>query len=182
MEKLKYRMNLAAKKISESETIMTQMVMPNDTNPMGKWMGGNLMRWMDIVCGICAGKHTNTSVVTASVDYVSFTLPIEVGDVVTMHAKVTRAFNSSVEIFVEVFAADIKGGNNRKCNDAYFTFVGVDKQADGTIQPVKIPSVLPLTGEEQAKYDAALRRREMRLVLAGRMKPTEAKNLKMIFD
>lgn len=99
-----------------------------------------------------------------------------------MHAKVTRAFNSSVEIFVEVFAADIKGGNNRKCNDAYFTFVGVHKQVDGTIQPVTIPPVLPLTGEEQAKYDAALRRREMRLILAGRMKPTEAKNLKMIFD
>lgn len=173
---------MVAKKISESETIMTQMVMPNDANPMGNLMGGNLMRWMDIVGGICAGKHTNASVVTASVDYVSFTLPIEVGDVVTMSAKVTRAFNTSVEIFVEVFAADIKGGNNRKCNDAYLTFVGVEKQEDGTIIPVKIPPVLPLTGEEQARFNAALRRRELRLVLAGRMKPTDAKNLKMIFD
>lgn len=173
---------MVLKKISESETIMTQIVMPNDANPMRKLMGGNLMRWMDMVSGICAGKHTNALVVTASVDYVSFTRPIEIGDIVTLHARVTRAFNTSVEIFVEVFAADIKGGNSRKCNDAYFTFVGVSTLEDGTIKPVKIPAVLPLTGEEQLKYDAALRRREMRLVLAGRMKPTEAKNLKMIFD
>jgi acyl-CoA hydrolase len=173
---------MEAKKISDSETIMTQMIMPNDANPAKNLMGGNLLRWMDIVCGICAGKHTNANVVTASVDYVSFKLPIDIGDVVTLDARVTRAFNTSVEIFVEVFAADIKGGNNRKCNDAYFTFVGVEKQEDGTIKPIKVPPVLPLTGEEKSKYDAALRRRELRLILGGRMKPSEAKNLKALFE
>ena len=116
------------------------------------------------------------------VSYVSFTLPIDIGDVVTLDARVTRAFNTSVEIFVEVFAADIKGGNNRKCNDAYLTFVAVEKQADGTIKPIKIPAVLPLTGEEKSKYDAALRRRELRLILAGRMKPSDATNLKALFE
>ncbi len=173
---------MESKKVSESKTVMTQMVMPNDANPAGKLMGGNLLRWMDMVGGICAGKHTNADVVTASVDYVSFTLPIEIGDIITLDARVTRGFSTSVEIFVEVFAANMKGGNNRKCNDAYFTFVGVEKTEEGTIKPIKIPKVLPLTGEEQAKYDAALRRRELRLILAGRMKPSEADNLKALFD
>lgn len=173
---------MEAKKISDSETVMTQMVMPNDANPMGNLMGGNLLRWMDIVSGICAGKHTNADVVTASVDYVSFSRPIDIGDVITMNATVTRAFNTSVEVFVEVFAADIKGGNNRKCNDAYFTFVGVEKNEEGDIRPIKIPPVLPLTGDEQSKYDAALRRRELRLILAGRMKPADADNLRALFD
>jgi acyl-CoA hydrolase len=173
---------MEAKKISDSETVMTQMVMPNDANPMGNLMGGNLLRWMDIVSGICAGKHTNADVVTASVDYVSFSRPIDIGDVITMNATVTRAFNTSVEVFVEVFAADIKGGNNRKCNDAYFTFVGVEKKEDGDIKPIRIPPVLPLTGDEQLKFDAALRRRELRLILAGRMKPADADNLRALFD
>lgn len=170
------------KKVSDSETVMTQMVMPNDANPAGNLMGGNLLRWMDMVGGICAGKHTNANVVTASVDYVSFSRPIEIGDVITLNATVTRAFTTSVEIFVEVFAADIKGDKNRKCNDAYFTFVGVEKQPDGNIKPIKIPAVLPLTGEEESKFNAALRRRELRLILAGRMKPSEAGNLKALFE
>jgi len=120
--------------------------------------------------------------ISDSVDHVSFALPINIGDVITMNATVTRAFTTSVEVFVEVFAADIKGGNNRKCNDAYFTFVGVKKNSEGEIKPIRIPPVLPLTGDEQLKYDAALRRRELRLILAGRMKPADADNLKALFD
>ena len=107
------------KKVSESHTTMTQMVMPNDTNPMGNLMGGNLLRWMDIASAICAGKHCEAHVVTASVDHVSFEKPIRMGEIVTLEASVTRAFRTSVEIIVEVFAANIKGHEPRRCNHAY---------------------------------------------------------------
>ena len=169
---------LKPKKVSESKTIMTEMVMPNDTNPMGNLMGGNLLRWMDIGSGICAGKHCEAHVVTASVDHVSFQKPIKVGDVVTLEATVTRAFRTSVEIHVEVFAADIKGGHPRRCNHAYYTFVGLD-EANG--KPIPVPPVVPLTEIEQTRYDSASRRREVRLILAGRMKPENATELKSYF-
>jgi len=169
---------MEAKKVSESKTIMTEMIMPNDTNPIGNLMGGNLLRWMDVAGGICAGKHCEAHVVTASVDHVSFQKPIHVGDVITLEASVTRAFNTSVEISVEVFAADIKGKHNRRSNHAYFTFVALD---DDQKKPRKVPQLLPLTRDEQALYDGALRRRQLRLVLSGRMKPEEAGELRSLF-
>ncbi len=155
------------------------MAMPNDTNPLGNLMGGNLMRWMDIAASICAGKHCEAHAVTASVDHVSFHKPIPLGEVVTLNARVTRAFNTSVEIFVEVFASDIKGHSSRKCNHAYFTFVGLD---DTTKKPVPVPAVVPLTSDEEQLFESAARRREVRLVLSGRMKPSDAKVLKSYFD
>lgn len=167
-----------AKKVSESHTIMTEMIMPNDTNPLGNLMGGNLMRWMDIIGGICAGKHCEAHVVTASVDNVSFDKPIRLGDVITLEAKVTRAFKSSVEIFVEVRAANIKGGDPRRCNHAYFTFVGLD---DASKKPIPIPQVIPLSNEEEKMFEGAARRREVRLILSGRMKPEESTEIKALF-
>lgn len=166
------------KKVVESKTVMTEMVMPNDTNPMGNLMGGNLLRWMDIVSGICAGKHCEAYVVTASVDHVSFQKPIRLGDVVTIEASVTRAFRTSVEIYVEAFASDIKGGNSRRSNHAYFTFVGLDEQNGA---PIPVPPVLPLNEIEQQRYDSAPRRREVRLILGGRMKPENAVAIKSLF-
>ncbi len=170
---------MQAKKVSESKTIMTEMVMPNDTNPMGNLMGGNLMKWMDIVAAICAGKHCNAQVVTVSVDHVSFQKPIQKGDIVTLEACVTRAFSSSVEIFVEVFAADMKGGNPRRCNHAYLTFVALD---ESTGKPSSVPQVIPLSGEEVKQYDEAARRRELRLILGGKMKPENATELKALLN
>lgn len=167
------------KKVSDSKTIMTEMIMPNDTNPIGNLMGGNLLRWMDIAGGVCAGKHCEAHVVTASVDHVSFQKPIMMGDIITIEASITRAFNTSVEVYVEVFAANIKGHNNRMSNHAYFTFVAVD---DEKKKPVKVPQLTPLTREEQKLYDSANRRRELRLILGGRLKPAEAKELKMFFQ
>jgi acyl-CoA hydrolase len=166
------------KKVSESKSIMTEMVMPNDANPMGNLMGGNLLRWMDIVSGICAGKHCEAHVVTASVDHVSFQRPIRVGDIVTLEASVTRSFHSSVEIYVEVFAADIKGHDTRRCNHAYYTFVALD-EANG--KPIPAPVVIPLTDIEQQRFESAPRRREVRLILSGRMKPEQATGLKEFF-
>ena len=169
--------DLKAKKVSDSRTVMTEMVMPNDTNPMGNLMGGNLLRWMDIAFGICAGKYCEAHVVTASVDHVSFQKPIRLGDVITLEATVTRAFRTSVEIHVEVFANDIKGGNPRRCNHAYYTFVGMDD--DGN--PQTVPPVLPLTEIEQQRFDSASKRREMRLILSGRIKPEEATEFRALF-
>jgi len=96
---------MKAKKVEDSRTVMTQLVLPNDANHMGNLMGGNLLKWMDSACAICAGKHCERSVVTAAVDHVSFKKPIKLGEVVTLIATVTRNFNTSLEIYVEVFAA-----------------------------------------------------------------------------
>ena len=169
---------LRAKKVSESCTTMTEMIMPNDTNPLGNLMGGYLMRWMDIVAAVCAGKHCEAHVVTASVDNVSFNKPILLGDVITLEAKVTRAFNTSIEIYVEVFAADIKGGNPRKCNHAFFTFVALD---DVERKPKVVPQLIPLTSEEEKMFSGAARRREIRLILGGKMKPEESTEIKSLF-
>ncbi len=166
------------KRIVESLTTMTEMIMPNDTNPINNLMGGNLLRWMDIAGGICAGKHCNAYVVTASVDHVSFKLPIRLGDVITIRAQVTRAFRTSVEVYVEVFAADIKGDENRRCNEAYFTFVAID---DDMKQPIEVPGVVALSDSEEKRYESALRRRELRLILAGRLAPQDAEHLKLLF-
>ncbi len=170
--------SLQPKKVSESRTVMTEMVMPNDANPMGNLMGGYLMRWMDIVAAICAGRHCEAHVVTAAVDHISFQKPIRVGEVVTLEAVVTRAFNTSVEVYVEVFSSDIKGQNPRRCNHAYFTFVALD---DARKTPVEIPPVLPLSSEEQSLYESAARRRELRLILSGRIKPKDATEIRRFF-
>ena len=170
---------MTSKKVSDSKTIMTEMIMPNDANPMGNLMGGNLLRWMDIVGGICAGKHCEAHVVTASVDNVSFRKPIHVGDIVTLEAYPTRAFNTSVEIYVEVLVHDIKGQNPRRSNTAYFTFVALD---DKKKKPIKVPPIIPLSDEEQRQFESASRRREVRLILSGRIKPDEAKDLRELFS
>ncbi len=170
--------DLTPKKVSDSKTVMTELIMPNDTNPMGNLMGGYLMRWMDIASAICAGKHCEAHVVTVAVDYISFQNPIHLGDVITLEASVTRAFNTSVEIYVEVFANDIKGLQPRRCNHAYFTFVAMD---DKKKNPVQVPPVLPLAHEEQQLYESAARRRELRLILGGRIKPKDATELRKFF-
>lgn len=166
------------KLVQESKTVMTEMIMPNDTNPLGNLMGGNLMRWMDIAGGICAAKHCARHVVTASVDHVSFQSPIKEGEVITLTATVTRAFSTSVEIYVEVSATDITGANARKSNHAYLTFVAL---AADSKKPTKVPAVRPLTTEESKLYESAIRRRELRLILSGRLKPEDAKEMKDFF-
>lgn len=167
-----------SKKVSDSFTVMTEMVMPNDTNPMGNLMGGYLMRWMDIVAAICAGRHCEAHVVTAAVDHISFQNAINLGEVITLEASVTRAFNTSVEIYVEVFANDIKGQKPRRCNHAYFTFVALD---DSRKVPIQVPQVIPLSSEEQNLYEGAARRREIRLILSGRIKAKEATEIRKFF-
>jgi acyl-CoA hydrolase len=161
----------------ESFVTMTELVLPNDTNPLNNMMGGRLMHLIDIAAAICAQKHSNRIVVTASADNISFAYPIALGDVVTLEAKVTRSFNSSMEVHIRVWAENIPSGKRVFTNEAFFTFVAVD-QAGNTIT---VPECVPETEEEMALYEGALRRRELRLVLAGRMKPADAQGLRALF-
>lgn len=156
---------------------MNELVLPNDTNTLHNLMGGRLLHWMDIVAAISGQKHAGKIVVTASVDSVSFGKSIKLGDVVTLEAKVTRAFNTSMEIHITVTAESIPTGEKFKSNEAYYTFVALDR--NGT--PVKVPQVVPETEDEKKRYEGALRRRQLRLILAGKMKPDEATELKALF-
>lgn len=169
---------LTQKFARESLTTMTEMTFPNHTNGLNNLMGGWLMYWMDIVSAIAGQRHANSVVVTASVDNISFAEPIRLGDVVTLQAKVTRAFNTSMEVYIEAWAEDIPEGRKISTNKAFFTFVALD--ADG--KPTRVPEVIPETDEEKALYESALRRRQLRLILAGRMKPHDANELKAIFQ
>ncbi len=166
------------KKPADSFTIMNELVLPNDTNTLNNLMGGKLLHWMDIVSAIAAQKHSNSIVVTASVDSVSFKESIQLGNVVTLEAYVTRAFNTSMEVYIEVFAQNIPRGEKYKCNDAYYTFVALDSRNN----PVAVPALEPETDAEKIKYEGALRRRQVRLVLAGKLKPDDALELKALFS
>lgn len=162
------------KKASESLTTMTEMVLPNDTNTLNNLMGGRLLHLMDICAAITAQKHSNRIVVTASVDNVSFSEPIPLGSVVTLKSWVTRAFNSSMEVYIEVTAENIPAQQKIMSNKAFYTFVAVDQ----TGRPIDVPEVIAESDEEKKLYDGALRRRQLRLVLAGRMKPQDATELR----
>ena len=166
------------KPVSDSFVIMTELVLPNDTNTLNNLMGGRMMHLMDIAAAISAQKHSNRIVVTASVDNVSFRDSIKLGNVVTRQAQVTRAFSSSMEVHIDVWAEDIPSGTKMKTNEAFFTFVAVDQSG----RPIDVPEAVPETPEEISLYDGALRRRQLRLVLAGRMKPAEAEELKALFQ
>ena len=170
---------MAKKKFAkDSATIMTEMVLPNDTNTLNNLMGGRLMHWMDVVAAIAAQKHSNRIVVTASADSISFKQPIALGNVVTLAAQVTRAFNSSMEVHIEVTAEDIPANKKTVTHRAFFTFVAVDQNG----KPIEVPEVVPETKEEIELFEGALRRRQLRLVLAKRMKPEDAVELKSIFN
>lgn len=161
----------------DSQTIMTEIVLPNDTNALGNLRGGKILHWMDIACAIAGGKHSNAVVVTASVDNVSWQNPIKLGDVVTIVAQVTRVFNTSMELFCEVWAENLPSQTRYKCNEAYYTFVALDSNG----RPRKVTSLVPESANEKKMFDEALARRELRLVLAGRMKMSESHELKKLF-
>ncbi len=170
-------MSFKEKTPKQSKVTMTEMVFPNDTNPLNNLMGGRMMHLIDIVAAIAAQKHSNRMVVTASVDNVSFSKPIKIGNVITLEAQVTRAFSSSMEIFVKVYAEDIPSGTKTESNSAFLTFVAVDQ--NGT--PITVPLIVPETEDEKELYESALRRRQLRLILANRLAPDEATELKSLF-
>lgn len=162
---------------SASFVTMNELVLPNDTNMLGNLMGGKLMHWMDIAGAISAMKHCNCPVVTASVDNISFHNPVKLGNIVRLEAYVTRAFNSSMEIYLRVTGEDTTMQYEYLSNEAYMTFVALDPNG----KPRKVPECTPETEDQKAKFDGALRRRQLRLVLAGRMKADDATELKALF-
>lgn len=162
--------------VKESRVIRTEMLLPNDTNTLNTLMGGRLMHWMDIVGAISAQKHCNNLVVTASVDNISFRNPIHLGQVVTLQAQVTRAFNTSMEVYIKVWAEDIPRNIKFESNSAFFTYVAIDNQ----LKPANVPEITPETEEEIELFNAAQRRRELRLILSNRMKPGDASDLQSI--
>lgn len=162
---------------SESFTILTDMVLPGETNPLNNLFGGELLARMDRAASISARRHSRRITVTASVNHVAFNRSIPLGSVVTIEAKVSRSFKTSMEIFLDVWIEDRESGIRSKANEAIYTFVAVDD----TGKPVEVPGIVPETELEKERFDAALRRKQLSLVLAGKMKPHEATELKALF-
>ncbi len=169
---------LGSKAVDESLAETTHFVLPNDTNTQGNLFGGRLLEWLDITCAISAHRHCKRVSVTVAVNHVSFDRPIKLGDLVTIRANVSRAFNSSMEVWADVWVEDPVTSMKVKCNSAIYTFVAVDQ----TGQPTEVPDAVPGNEEQQRRYDGALRRRQLRLILSGKMKPGEATELKALFD
>ena len=161
----------------QSKTIVTDLVLPSETNPINNLFGGELLARMDRAASISARRHSRRIVVTASVNHVAFNRSVPLGSVVTIEAKVSRAFSSSMEVYMDVWIEDRESGESIKANEAIYTFVAVDD----TGRPVKIPALNPETELEKERFDGALRRKQLSLVLAGKMKPEDATELKAIF-
>ena len=166
-----------AKKANDSLTILTDLVLPGETNYLDNLFGGELLARMDRACSIAARRHSRRIVVTASVNHVAFNKSVHVGSVVILEAKVSRAFNTSMEIYVDVWIEDRQSGQKTKVNEGIYTFVAVDE----TGKPVQIPQIIPETDLEKERFDSALRRKQLSLILAGKLKPSEATELKALF-
>ena len=165
------------KKPSESRTIMTDLVLPSETNPLNNLFGGELLARMDRAASITARRHSRRICVTASVNHVAFNRSVPLGSVVTVEASISRTFRTSMEIFIDVWMEDRFSGERTKANEAIYTFVAVDD----TGLPTEVPPIEPETELEQQRFEAALRRKQLSLVLAGKMKPQEATELKALF-
>ena len=162
----------------QSRSIMTDLVLPSETNPLNNLFGGELLARMDRAASIAARRHSRRIVVTASVNHVAFNRAVPLGSVVTVEAKVSRAFKTSMEVFLDVWIEDRESGDRAKANEAIYTFVAVDE----TGRPIPVPEVQPETELEKERFDAALRRKQLSLLLAGKIKPSQASELKALFD
>ncbi len=163
---------------SASQCTMNELVLPNDTNTLGNLMGGRLLHFMDVCAAIAAQRHSHRTVVTASVDSVDFRAAIRLGEVVVLEATVNRAFTTSMEVGIDVWAEDNSTGTRRHCNRAFYTFVAVDQSG----RPIPVVPLTPETDAEKERYEAAARRRELRLVLAGRLRLEDADRLRQHLD
>ena len=161
----------------ETQAIAARIVLPNETNTLGNLMGGQLLNWMDINSAIAAHRFCKRIVVTASVNNVSFNKAIKLGDIVTIESFVTRSFNSSMEVYSKVWVEHHQTGKKIPCNESYYTFVAVDQMGS----PISVPKLVPESDEEKERYEGALRRKQLSLILSGRMKPSEATELKALF-
>ncbi len=168
---------MEAKTPKDSKSVMTDLVLPSETNPLNNLFGGELLARMDRAASIAARRHSRRIVVTASINHVAFNRAVPLGSVVTVEAKVSRSFNSSMEVYIDVWIDDRESGGKTKVNEAIYTFVAMDE----TGNPVNVPALKPETKEEHVRFEGALRRKQLSLVLAGKMKPSEATELKALF-
>ena len=143
------------KQTAKSKVIKTEVVCPNDTNPVGILKGGVLVQWMDIAAAVTSQTHSEKICVTASIDKVQFHAPARNGDIIIIDSRVTRAFNTSMEIYVKAFRKNIEDGSLEKVGSAYFTFVALDEKG----KPAPVPALIPLTEEEKLMYEQALQRK-----------------------
>lgn len=162
-----------------TRTTLTDLVLPSETNPLNNLFGGELLARMDRAASISARRHSRRFVVTASVNHVAFNRAIPLGSVVTVEAKVSRAFKSSMEVYIDVWTEDCESGHKTKANEAIYTFVAVDETGRPVSKPVD--EIIPETDLEKERYEGALRRKQLSLVLAGKMKPNQATELRALF-
>ena len=164
------------KTCNSSLTVMTDLVLPSETNAINNLFGGELLARMDRAGSIGARRHSQEIVVTTSVNHVAFNKAVPLGSIVTIQAKVSRAFKTSMEVYLDVWINNDDGGKT-KANEAIYTFVAVDTNG----KPVKIPEIIPESEEEINRFNGALRRRQLSLVLAGKLNAQDATELKALF-
>ena len=169
---------MTGKTPSESRTTTTDMVLPSETNHLNHLFGGELLARMDRAAYITAQRHSQHIAVTASVNHVAFNNAVPVGSILSLEASVSRSFSTSMEVFIDVWTEDRISGVKTKVNEAIYTFVAVDEAG----KPTAVPELIPETDLEIERFNGALRRRQLSLVLAGKMKPAEAHELKAIFE
>jgi len=148
---------LAPRPVQESQSEVSEIVLPNDTNPLGSLLGGRLMHWIDFAGALAAHRHARSYVVTASVDHIDFLVPVHVGSLVILRSSVNRVFRTSMEVGVKVWVENYIQDRRLHVASAHLTFVAVDGK--GGCLPV--PAVIPETEEQQRRYDGAGRRREI---------------------
>jgi acyl-CoA hydrolase len=150
--------NLAPRPVRESYSEMNEVVLPNDTNPLGALLGGRLVHWIDMAGALAAHRHSHSYVVTASIDHMDFWVPVHVGDLVILRSAVNRAFHTSMEVGVKAWMENYLHGTSKHISSAYLTFVAVD----GAGGRLHVPQVVAESEDEKRRYEDAGRRREMR--------------------
>ena len=158
---------LHAKPVSASASEMAEVVLPAQTNALGKLLGGHVMHMVDIVAAMAASRHANSYMVTASVDYIDFKNPISLGEIVMLKSHVNRVFHTSLEVGVEVFSENLLTGERKPTTSAYVTFVAIDEM---TRKPRPVPPLILKTAEEKRRWREAAGRREIRLAHRKREK------------
>ena len=158
---------LTPRLVSESISEMVELVLPNDTNPLGALLGGRLMHWIDIAGGLAAHRHSRSFVVTASTDHLDFLFPARVGNVIIFKSSVTRVFRTSMEVGIKVWVENYFTGEHHHLSSAYLTFVAVDSEGKKT----RVAPVIPETADQRRRYEDAGRRREIRRTEKERKMP-----------
>jgi acyl-CoA hydrolase len=156
----------AVRTVTSTQSEMTEIILPNDTNTLGNLLGGRLMHFIDLTGAMAAYRHSRTHVVTAAMDHIDFIRPVRLGDLVTLKSSVNRAFTTSMEVGVKVWAENTRTASVAHVASAYLVFVAIDEQG----RRVKVPELLPETADETRRYEDALRRRMHREAEAARRK------------